>query len=105
MAEDATDPIVREVCRKIADEESRHAVLAWRALKWFLDQDAALVGVAQVALSEAVTTHLATSESGHDGIPGHGLLGAPERRALHQATIEAVVLPCAVNLGMRLDLA
>jgi len=105
MAEDATDPTVREVCHKIAEEESRHAVLAWRALKWFLDQDDALVPVAQAALTEAVAAHLATPESGHDGIPAHGLLGAPERRALHLATIEAVVVPCAVNLGMRLDLA
>ncbi len=105
MAEDATDPVVQRVCEKIAAEESRHAVLAWRALQWFLAQDASLVAVAEKALSEAVSAHLATPVSGREGIPGHGLLDAADRRALHEATIEAVVLPCALNLGMRVALA
>ena len=37
--EHATDPVVRAVLQQIAADETRHAELAWRALRWALDSD------------------------------------------------------------------
>ena len=102
MAEEATDPVVRAVCERIAEEEGRHAALAWRALQWFLEMDSGLTNVAEESLRDAITSHLAPAPGAASGIPSHGLLGDAERRNLHEATIDAVVMPCAAAIGLDL---
>lgn len=42
----ATDPAVREALRAIADDEARHAELAWRTLGWCLESGGERVGAA-----------------------------------------------------------
>jgi hypothetical protein len=39
----ATDPAVRAVLTRVAEEESQHAELAWRCLRWLLEQGGASV--------------------------------------------------------------
>jgi hypothetical protein len=104
MAEAATDPAVAQICARIAEEEGRHAVLAWRALKWFLGDDDALRETAAVALTEAIAAHFERALPTSDGIPSHGLLGDADRQALHLSAVESVVIPCAAALGVAVDL-
>lgn len=81
----------------MADDEARHATLAWRTLHWL----AASFADARDALAEARSTLLdvpATVSTRRAGAPhplaAHGLLGAHEQEILRAHTTAAVVLPC-----------
>jgi hypothetical protein len=62
-AETATDPVVRGVYAKIANDEQRHAELAFRFLRWALTQDAPAVRKRVAAcIATPPSTHRAASE-------------------------------------------
>lgn len=91
----ATDPEVAAALRVIVRDESAHAALAWRALRWFLasDTDGALRASAERAFAEA-RAHGATPPS-DDRVTaaqaGCGLLSGEDRaRAIRRAWAEVV---------------
>jgi len=100
MAEAADDPVVADICGRIAEDEARHAALAWRSLAWFLGDDEILKEAAGATLKEAIAAHFQRSLPRADCIPSHGLLGDQVRHTLHRDTIESVVIPCAASLGI-----
>ncbi len=78
--EAATDPVVREVWARVAEDEQRHAALGWACLQWLCDspetRDAARAGFAEAFTSAA---------------------RAP---ALHRAVLTGVVRPIAARLDL-----
>lgn len=97
---EAADPTVAEVGRGLVVDESRHAGLAWRTLKWLL-ADEALIPVAEAALARAADRLDAADYGDGPHLPAHGLPGPDARRALHRAAFADVVRPCAEALGLR----
>ncbi len=97
---DATDPAVAAVGAALVDDESRHARLAWRTLKWLLDLDPSLAAVAEEALARAMLRVDDGDYGRGPHLPAHGLPGPDARKALHRAALAEVVAPCAAALGL-----
>jgi hypothetical protein len=107
----ATDGDVRRVLARIAEDESRHAELAWRFVAWALERDMSgqvLQGLrtelrslrAPIAQIERETTRgddppvtAAAPE-----LADHGLLTRAHQRQAHLSALRYVVLPCAERL-------
>jgi hypothetical protein len=78
-----TDPSAARLLRQMADEEARHAELAWAIVAWAVDQQPALVDAIQHAWQSRVTTPPAT-----------GWLPPENEARLHREALERVVQPC-----------
>jgi len=99
----ATDPAVAAVLRRIAVDETRHAELGWRFVRWAIDtlgqnareavERALSATVASVAGVAECDEHSVASES--DPLIGHGALPAPLRAAIRKAALADAVIPCA----------
>lgn len=100
-AECAEDADVAALLRRIADDESRHAALAWKSLRWLVGTDAGLRAFAAEVFATAIET--ATRPPGEGlSAPEHGVLGPATRHAIHLAALREVVAPCvAVITGVR----
>lgn len=123
----ATDPHVRAALARIADDERRHAELAFRFVAWALQQSPgpglrrSLAGLLQQALAaeRSASGHAAPHAAPHETSPheadrsntpsdgdglaaarleAHGLLSEGRRVALRRAGLEAVVVPCIERL-------
>ncbi len=94
----ATDPVVRTVLERIADDELRHAQLGWRHLRWALEHaDAstreAIIDIFDAALADALFAPVVGAADG--SLTWHGVLDAESRvRARHGGLLE-IVRPCA----------
>lgn len=95
----ATDPEVKRVMATIAEEEARHAELAWATIAWALAQDRSDY---RRAISAAFMAGPPAAPA--DGIPSavnaasaraHGQLDAAETSAVYARAAEAVLGPCA----------
>jgi len=114
----ATDPEVRRALERIAQDERRHAELAFRFVAWALEQRPhsglrhalaavleATVGVSRYAADDdARGTRRAEPSAGNEGgsdderLEAHGLLPERRRSALRRAVLEEVVVPCVRRL-------
>lgn len=102
-AEYALDPARRELLRAIAEDETRHAELAFRFVQWALSGgDEALNGAVQrefaalraepaIACPEPTPLERAALD--------HGVLPESMRRAIRARAIEEVILPCSRALA------
>jgi hypothetical protein len=90
-------PGVREVLEQIAEDEARHAALAWRCLRWMLQQRPDLAGVAAEALDRGIARVLDGGDEGGAApdLRPWGLLGAAARDEARARAIAEVVRPCA----------
>ncbi|MBW2456525.1 MAG: ferritin-like domain-containing protein [Deltaproteobacteria bacterium] len=100
-AQQATDPAVRRVFVRIAADETRHAGLAWRYLKWTLHQqlDPALLE-ATAAMFDAQLAHKSNRLAGAARRTAQepsqpSILGSAERSTIALRTMRLVVMPCA----------
>jgi len=104
-AEHAAQPQLREVLRRVADDEARHAELAWRFVRWALEQQPE--PVAEVVRSElALAAREARGATGSPSTDDAALLAlgvVPEslRSQLRRAALQHVVEPCAAALLAR----
>jgi hypothetical protein len=103
----AADPVVRSVLEKIAEDETRHAELAWRFAAWAMEHGGE--GAREVIRVELVAAKVrAETRSVGAEIPGelarevgnpdlrrHGWISAATRVALERETLARVVEPCA----------
>lgn len=100
MAEAVVDPSLRAVLAQIADDEERHALLAWRFVAWALASGGVeLVAALQSELDglvRAAQPAAPTRIAARSGVPSEA-----ERRGLRAEAIAAVVLPCARELLQR----
>jgi hypothetical protein len=89
----ARDPVVRGVLDAIADDEQRHAELAWAAVAWAVRSGGAAV---VRALRAELSLLPATSSPLEDGeLAPYGRLGADAERTVLERVVESVVRPCA----------
>jgi hypothetical protein len=73
-ADGEADPVVRRVLTQIAEDETQHAVLAWRTLQWALSRQPSLRGLVVRSFAEA------------------SALAPPA--SLRAQTLEGLALPC-----------
>jgi hypothetical protein len=85
----ATDPVLRDLLAKMAEDEERHAELAWRIVAWALRSGDATVAHALTEAQDEVITQLVSLT--HAAPPSR----ADELRAM---VLREVVLPCTVAL-------
>lgn len=101
----AVDPAVAGALARIADDEERHAALAWKTLAWLLRAGSADV-LAEVraalrGLTDAAAPAAPEAEGRELDLAGHGVLPASESAALRRRVLCEIVLPCAHALIQR----
>jgi hypothetical protein len=95
MAARAEDPVVREALTAIAADETRHAELAWRYVRWAIGQNANLASAAREAFGRALSGSGYEGASGDEGaLIAHGIAGEGLRREIRRRALEGVVGPC-----------
>jgi hypothetical protein len=87
MAERVADPRVQGTLLRIAEDEARHAALAWRTLVWLL-RDEADLRVARAAFSRALAGTDVAEE-----VAGVGPLSARELASLRRRVLDSVIGP------------
>ncbi|AUX44528.1 hypothetical protein SOCE26_059920 [Sorangium cellulosum] len=101
----ATDPAVRRALEKIAEDETRHAELAFRFAAWMIDHDPALAGVVADELAAAARRSPAPAPDDDRGDAagtlGFGVLSPRQRREIRERALAQVVAPCARALLAR----
>jgi hypothetical protein len=98
-AEHASDPALRELLLVISEDETRHAELAYRFVKWALSQsgpelERAVRREFTKLTAKALPTRDALRES-NDELLRHGILPQTIRRAIRKQAIAEVILPCS----------
>lgn len=98
----ATDPAVRSALAEIAEDEARHAVLAWRFVDWAVRRDAAMAAVVREELGRALASADAAASVYEAELPidddvasAHGVLPPSVRARLRARCLEHTVAPCA----------
>lgn len=100
----ATDPAVRAALAGIADDEARHAVLAWRFVDWALRRDPSLAPAVRDELHRAGSAiEAADCPDEQDIVPAdiasaHGLLPAAIRQQLRERCLCDTVRPCVAAM-------
>lgn len=101
-SERATDPVVKDALHTIHADETRHACLAWRFIRWALEEGYVTPAELEADFQSAVAASLAelsgsdcpASEGGRE----HGMLDGTSRRALRDAAVETVIRPALAQL-------
>lgn len=100
-AEYASDPAVRAVLQKITADERRHALLAWRTVRWALERDPALgpwlVDAFEVAFAELPTRLPEPSPYAHV-LLSCGVFDGRRRSELRREVCTEVIRPCLAAL-------
>ncbi len=93
----ASDPAVREALAVIAEDEARHAELAWRTVAWAIRTGGAPVRAAVSAVFGRLAPPRAEGAPlPHDErLVAHGRLGEAETQEAAARAIEEIVLPAA----------
>ena len=102
----ATDPAVREALARVTVDETRHAELAWRFVRWALENgDRALSAETARLLVELTETEGPPTDEASDGgaiddevLRAHGMLGPDERCEIRRRVLRDIVQPCARSL-------
>ncbi len=99
----ATDPAVRRTLAVIADDEARHAELAWRTVAWALAEGGAPVRAAVLEVFGNAARYLPFGAGAVTGIApavaaAHGRLGADHARKATVRAIAEVIMPCEAAL-------
>ena len=95
----ANDPVIRQALEMIAADESEHAELAWRTVKWALDTFGADVRetiheeMARLA-DEMGTAHETRRTARDEELLDHGVVTADVRGSIRRAALRQVVVPC-----------
>jgi hypothetical protein len=99
----AQDPAVRETLAVIAEDEARHAELAWAAVAWLIQSGGPRVRDAVAkAFDEALAAHTDGTTKRADenaALEAHGLIDAESERRLVRNTLEQIVAPVAARLA------
>jgi hypothetical protein len=97
-AETAVDPVLKEALAGIAEDEARHAALAFRFVAWAAARDGRVLPRvrALIAESAAATSGDVTERSVGGGLEAHGVLDGPTRRAARAAALRDVI-PAALG--------
>lgn len=101
-ADRAEDPAVREHLSRVAEEESAHALLAWKTLAWLLsrrssdrDEVHARVARAFARAEHYVGIGSEVLEGAESSLIAHGQLSPSLKRSIARSVLGAVVAPAA----------
>ena len=95
-ADAARDPVLATILARIADDEERHAALAWRTLRWMLHgADERTITVARESFDRAMQSMRREPSLQGPVAREHGLWSASEIAALRGRALDEVVAPCA----------
>lgn len=101
----ATDPAVREVLRQTAEDEARHAELAWRFLAWAVETGGERARAAAIRAFAGFHPPSPSAEDLEgvdlDHFARHGRQVAAEARAIAERTLREIVDPCFCALLAR----
>lgn len=105
----ATEPALAQLLHDIADDESRHAELAFRFVAWALEREPSAVAAVlreelereQARLAAPVPPSSADELAALEAGRGLGVVPAAQRRAKKKAALSEVILPCAQALLAR----
>jgi hypothetical protein len=90
LLEQDLDPVLRPQLERIAADETRHAALAWRTLRWFATRvDPAVI---ERAFERAIRQAEHVDDEAID--PQHGRLGHDYKRRVRALAIASVIEPC-----------
>ena len=99
-SESASDPAVAAVLRDVADDEARHAELAWRIVAWSVRSSGPdLLGALHETLAAAAAAPIAASPDARDDLAAHGVLGDAAHAATRAAVLREIVAPCLAALA------
>jgi len=95
----ATDAETRRALERIAEDEARHAELAWRFLRWAIDVGGREAqACARHTFDSATRTHARAPDLGRVDVEAwraHGRLSPRERDDAVEGALSEVILPCA----------
>lgn len=94
-AELAEDPVVAELLAVIADDEARHAALAWRTLTWLAERYGAVATWLRdraSRLDDSLELALPATMAEPD-LARHGRLGARERLVVQRQAVSTIIRP------------
>jgi hypothetical protein len=97
-AQRARDPDVAAALREIADDEARHAALAWRFVQWALAEHPQLSTVVRQAFADAAAMDTRSSDPAPEGLEALGVLSPQTVAAVRAQTLQETVLPCGQAL-------
>lgn len=87
-------PRFKKELASIAEDEARHARLAYSFAAWALHRDPALMDV----IEEEVSAWDCASAPTAEGLEPWGIIGADDRRAIHRESFELAVRPLVEQL-------
>lgn len=93
----ATVPAVKAALDGIAADESRHAALAWRVVRWLLAEHPELEEVARDEFRGARRPSIVAGSPDAAGL-AHGMLDPATLARLHRVASDEVISPCAAAL-------
>jgi hypothetical protein len=91
----ATDPMIREALNEIAEDEQRHATLAWKTVRWILDEHPELRTLAKDTFDEALNSTWGSPATRDASLTPWGVLSQAAEAAIAQRVLHRVVRPCA----------
>jgi hypothetical protein len=95
-AERARDPALRATLRAIAEDELRHAELAWRFVRWAIARAPELAEVLHVEIAHALDEARRPEGEPRPGpFEEHGVLSEQTRRAVRDRALREIVAPVA----------
>jgi len=101
----AEDPEVQAVLARIAQDEGRHAELAWRFVRWALVQQPALARIVEQAFADALAGERAhpcfAASAVDEAWLAHGVARGSVKAELRRRVVDAVVAPAAALLVTR----
>ncbi len=97
-AKSTKDPFLKVALEEIADDEQRHALTAWKFVKWAMEEFGAPARIALEQELARLRTEPAVAPPVVDEHADHGVLSEDSRLWLRAEAVRAVVLPCAQAL-------
>jgi hypothetical protein len=96
----ARDPAVRAILATVADDEQRHAELAWRTLAWLVGQGRAAPRIVNGVLARAMddVAHARCADPTDADLLPHGIVSDSRRRELRRDALKRVIALCASAL-------
>lgn len=95
-------PALAELLGGIADDEARHAELAWRFVSWALERAPVAVGaVLEQELASAAGGVPSAPSADQQALLAHGIIDEALRIAVRNAALREVIRPCGAALLAR----
>jgi hypothetical protein len=90
-------PVIAKLQETISQDESRHAALGWRTVKWLIQRHPELADTARMTFESARDSSVAgaTESVGDEWMAAYGCMPSAAAARLQQRVWETVISPCA----------